>query len=174
MARKRVIEEPTLHSWEDVNAALREIAEQSIALSEIENDMQKQVLGIKMTAEQQSKPHADRIAKLERDVKDFVEDHRSELGKTKNRVLTFGEVGYRLSTTISLPKAKEKLEEIIRRLKAKTMNDCIIVEEKISKDALRKYGEDTVNAVGATWKQKDAFGYEVYTDKLQLLSREAL
>lgn len=167
MARKRMVEEPTLHPWDDVNAALREIAVQQIALSEVENDMQKQVLGIKLIAEQQSKPHADRIAKLERDIKDFVQDNRTELGKAKNKVLTFGEVGFRLSTVISLPRAKEKLAEVIRRLKAKDMHDCIVVEEKISKDALRKYGEDTVNAVGATWKQRDTFGYEVYTDKLQ-------
>lgn len=81
--------------------------------------------------------------------------------------LTFGEVGFRLSTSISLPRAKEKLEEIIRRLKSRQMHDCIVVEEKISKDALKKYGEDTVNAVGATWKQSDVFGYEVNIAKLE-------
>lgn len=173
MGRKRIIEESALHSWEDVNAALREIAEEQIALGEIENDMQKQLLGIKMTAEQQSKPHADRISKLEHDIKDFAMEHRAELGKTKNKVLTFGKLGFQLSTAISLPKAKEKLEDIIRRLKVKDMHDCIVTEEKISKDALRKYGEDTVNAVGATWKQKDTFGYEVYMDKLRLGERGA-
>ena len=41
-----------------------------------------------------------------------------------------------------------------------------MVEEKISKDALKKYGEDTVNAVGATWKQKDEFGYDLDLAKL--------
>ena len=40
-----------------------------------------------------------------------------KMGKTKSMVLTFGEVGFRLSTSVSLPRAKEKLEEIIRRLK---------------------------------------------------------
>ena len=50
------------------------------------------------------------------------------------------------------------------------MTDCIVVEEKISKDNLRKYGEDTVNAVGATWKQKVEFGYEVFKDKVERTS----
>ena len=45
MARKRVIEEPTLKSWEDVNDALRQIAEAQIALGDIESDMQKQIIG---------------------------------------------------------------------------------------------------------------------------------
>lgn len=167
MARKRVVEAPSLHSWEDVNDALRQIAEEQIALGEIQSDMQKQILGAQKVAEEQSKPLNDNVAKLEREIKSFVTDHRDEMGKTKSMVLTFGEVGFRLSTSVSLPRAKEKLEEIIRRLKSRQMTDCIVVEEKVSKEALKKYGEDTVNAVGATWKQSDVFGYEVNIAKLE-------
>jgi phage host-nuclease inhibitor protein Gam len=167
MARKRVVEAPSLHSWEDVNDALRQIAEAQIALGEIQSDMQKQILGAQKVAEEQSKPFNDNVAKLEREIKSFVTDHRDEMGKTKSVVLTFGEVGFRLSTSVSLPRAKEKLEEIIRRLKSRQMTDCIVVEEKVSKEALKKYGEDTVNAVGATWKQSDVFGYEVNIAKLE-------
>lgn len=167
MARKRVVEAPSLHSWEDVNDALRQIAEAQIALGEIQSDMQKQILGAQKVAEEQSKPLNDNVAKLKREIKSFVTDHRDEMGKTKSVVLTFGEVGFRLSTSVSLPRAKEKLEEIIRRLKSRQMTDCIVVEEKVSKEALKKYGEDTVNAVGATWKQSDVFGYEVNIAKLE-------
>ena len=167
MARKRVVEAPSLHSWEDVNDALRQIAEAQIALGEIQSDMQKQILGAQKVAEEQSKPLNDNVAKLEREIKSFVTDHRDEMGKTKSVVLTFGEVGFRLSTSVSLPRAKEKLEETIRRLKSRQMTDCIVVEEKVSKEALKKYGEDTVNAVGATWKQSDVFGYEVNIAKLE-------
>lgn len=167
MARKRVVEAPSLHLWEDVNDALRQIAEAQIALGEIQSDMQKQILGAQKVAEEQSKPLNDNVAKLEREIKSFVTDHRDEMGKTKSMVLTFGEVGFRLSTSVSLPRAKEKLEEIIRRLKSRQMTDCIVVEEKVSKEALKKYGEDTVNAVGATWKQSDVFGYEVNIAKLE-------
>lgn len=167
MARKRVVEAPSLHSWEDVNDALRQIAEAQIALGEIQSDMQKQILGAQKVAEEQSKPLNDSVAKLEREIKSFVTDHRDEMGKAKSMVLTFGEVGFRLSTSVSLPRAKEKLEEIIRRLKSRQMTDCIVVEEKVSKETLKKYGEDTVNAVGATWKQSDVFGYEVNIAKLE-------
>ena len=97
---------------------LRQIAEAQIALGEIQSDMQKQILGAQKVAEEQSKPLNDNVAKLEREIKSFVTDHRDEMGKTKSMVLTFGEVGFRLSTSVSLPRAKEKLEEIIRRLKS--------------------------------------------------------
>ena len=151
MARKRIVEVSPLKSWADADNALREIAENQITLQNIESEMQRQIIGVKKIAEQDSKPYADRIAKLECDLKEFVEDHRDELGKAKSKTLNFGEVGYRLSTSVSLPKAKEKVEDIIRRLKARGMTDCIVVKEDISKDNLKKYGEDTVNAVGATW-----------------------
>ena len=174
MARKRITETPAIKNWEEVDAALREIAEAELALGDIEAELNRQIIGAKKVAEQESKPYADRSSKLERDVKEFVTDHRDELGKAKSRSLNFGEVGFRLSTTISVPKAKEKVAEIVRRLKARQMTDCIIVKEKISKDALRKYGEDTVNAVGATWKQKDTFGYEVFKDKVERTSSRGL
>ncbi|MCI8742758.1 MAG: host-nuclease inhibitor protein Gam [Lachnospiraceae bacterium] len=167
MARKRVADEPRLKTWEDVNEALRQIAEAQIAANDIESDMQKQILGAQKIAEEQTRPYKDSIARLEREIKLFVTDHREDLGKGKSRTLTFGEVGFRLSTSVTLPRAKEKLEEVIRRLKSRQMTDCILVEEKVSKEALKKYGEDTVNAVGATWKQSDVFGYEVNIARLE-------
>ena len=173
MARKRVIEEPTLKTWEDVNDALRQIAEAQIALGDIESDMQKQIIGAQKVAEEQSKPIKDAQARLEREIKAFVTEHRDEMGKVKSKTLTFGEVSFRLSTSISLPRAKEKLEKIIRNLKARQMTDCIVVKEEISKDALKKYGEDVVAAVGATWKQSDVFGYELNLARLEQIKSGA-
>ena len=51
MARKRVIEPPSLKSWEDVNDALRQIAEATIALGDIQSEMQKQIVGAQKAAE---------------------------------------------------------------------------------------------------------------------------
>lgn len=167
MARKRVIEPPSIKSWEDANEALRQIAEATIALADIEGEMNKQILGAKKAAEEQSKPYKDRVANLERELKEFVTENRGDMGKAKSKTLTFGEVSFRLSTAISLPRAKDKIEEIVRRLKARKMMDCIIVKEEVSKEALKKYGEDAVTAVGATWKQSDVFGYELNLARLE-------
>ncbi|WP_346298530.1 host-nuclease inhibitor Gam family protein [Alistipes sp.] len=167
MARKRVIEPPSIKSWEDANEALRQIAEATLAISDIEGEMNKQILGAKKAAEEQSKPYKDRVANLERELKEFVTENRGDMGKAKSKTLTFGEVSFRLSTAISLPRAKDKIEEIVRRLKARKMMDCIVVKEEVSKEALKKYGEDVVTAVGATWKQGDVFGYELNLARLE-------
>ena len=54
-------------------------------------------------AEDQSKPYKDAIARLEHELKEFVSEHRTDMGKTKTMTLTFGEVGFRLSTSIAYP-----------------------------------------------------------------------
>ena len=167
MARKRVTDTPRLKSWEDVNDALRQIAEATLTLDEIESDMQRQVLGAQKVAEEQSQPYRDSISRLEREIKTIVTDRRCEMGSAKTKALTFGEVGFRLATSITLPRAKEKLADVIRCLKSRKMLDCIVTEEKVSRDALRKYGEDTVNAVGATWRQRETFGYDLNFAKLE-------
>ena len=70
MARKRVVEAPSLHSWEDVNDALRQIAEAQIALGEIQSDMQKQILGAQKVAEEQSKPLNEQREKMLKEAMD--------------------------------------------------------------------------------------------------------
>lgn len=167
MSRKHIKEAPALKSWEQVDGALKEIAENEIALSDIEGDMNKQINGIKITAAQEAKPHQDRIDKLGKDIKEFVTEHRDELGGKKTRELNFGQTGFRQSTTITLPRDEEELLEIIRRLKTRKMTDCIAVKETVDKDALRQYGESVVTQIGARWKRTDAFWFEAARDKLE-------
>lgn len=173
MARKRIVEPPLLQSWEDVNDALRQIAEAQLALNDIEGRMQKQVVGAQKVAEEESRPYKKEIDRLDREIARFAAEHRADMGKAKSLTLTFGTVSFRLSTSVSIPRAKEKVEEIIRRLKSRNMQDCIVTKESVSKEALKKYGADTVAAVGATWKQEDIFGYELNLAKLEQIKAGA-
>ena len=68
--------------------------------------MNKQMNGIKITAAQEAKPHHDRISSLEKDIKQFVTEHRDELGGKKTKTLNFGETGFRKSTSVVIPKDK--------------------------------------------------------------------
>ena len=167
MARKRVLETPRLKSWDEVNDALRQMAEAQLEINEINNDLSKQITGMKKIAEDRCKPYQNTLKLLEYDIHAFAEEHRLELGDLRSKKLTFGELGFRRSVSVILPRAKEELQEVIRRLKVRQMLDCIITKEDVSKDVLRKYGEDTVNAVGAQWKAKDTFGYDLDMAKLE-------
>jgi phage host-nuclease inhibitor protein Gam len=166
MARKRIKNQPVLRSWAEVDAALREIAEKEIQIEEIEGEMNRQINGIKISAGLEAKPLQDRIDKLGKDVKEFVTEHKEELdGKTMT--LNFGSVGFRLSTSVIIPKAKEKVAEIIKSLKIRKMTDCINVVETVNKEVLKKYGEEEIIKVGARLKKEDVFWYETAREKLK-------
>lgn len=166
MARKRIKNQPVLKNWAEVDAALREIAEKEIAIEEIEGEMNKQINGIKISSGLEAKPLQDRIDKLGQDVKEFVTEHKDELdGKTKS--LNFGNTGFRLSTSVIIPRAKEKVEAIIKSLKIRKMSDCINVVESVNKEVLKKYGEDEIIKVGARLKKEDVFWYETAREKLK-------
>jgi phage host-nuclease inhibitor protein Gam len=167
MARTRIKNQPVLKSWAEVDAALREIAERELMIEEIEGEMNKQINGIKISSELEAKPHQDRISKLGNDIKEFVTEHKDEIdGKTK--ILNFGKTGFRLSTSISIPRAKDKVAAIIKSLKIRKMTDCIIVEEKVNKEVLKKYSEDDIIKVGAKLKKEDVFWYETAREKLKV------
>ena len=170
MARTRITDVPLLKSWEDVDRTLKEIALAEIALDEITADMNKQITGIKEIAARDAQPVQERIEKLGADIKAYVDEHQGDLGKKKTKTLNFGETGYRQSTIITVPKDKAKLEEIIRRLKARKMSDCLAVKTTVNKDALRQYGKERVLEVGANFKQKDVFWFEAAKTKLEALA----
>ena len=167
MARTRIKNQPVLKNWAEVDAVLREIAEKEILIEEIEGEMNKQINGIKISSGLEAKPHQDRIAKLGQDIKEFVTEHKEEIdGKTKQ--LNFGSTGFRLSTSAVIPRAKEKVEAIIKSLKIRKMTDCINVVETVNKDVLKKYSEDEIIKIGAKLKKEDVFWYETAREKLKV------
>jgi len=166
MARTKIKEVAVLKNWEDVDMVLKEIAENNIKIDEIEGEMNKQMQGIKKSAAHEAKPYQDRVDKLGKDIKDFVIEHKDELeGKTK--VLNFGKTGFRLSTKLSLPTAKDKVASIIDKLRKRRMKDCIVVTEKINKEILKKYDEKVIIEIGATLKKEDTFWYEEDYEKIK-------
>lgn len=167
MARRKSVRIPVLKDWTDVDAALREIGEAELKKEEIEGDMTRKINEIKDKAAATSQPIDDRIEKLTRDIEDFVEAHRDDFDGKKTRVLNFGETGWRQSTSVIVPSKKDELDEVIRRLRSRQMEKCVVVKETVDKEILRTYGEDVVHAVGARWKQTDKFWCEANKEKLK-------
>lgn len=162
MARVRIHDKPALESWDDVNLTMKEIGECQIEIDKIEADMNMKISDTKLEYEMKAQTFKDRIAKLEIDLKDFVESNKHELDG-KSKVLNFGRTGFRQSTKIVL----RKVENIIKNLKAYGMKDCINVKETVNKDNLKKYPDEDIAKVGATKKVEDVFWYEVDKEKLE-------
>lgn len=162
---KRVrMEEPELKNWEDVNEALRLIAEAQNEIAMVEAGMNVQIDAIKLTYEEKIQEYKKQIKQQELLIKEFTTDKKDQLdGKTKD--LTFGRVGFRKSTKLQLPKA---LEKVIATLKKKGMEDCISVKATVNKDILKQYPEEEILAVGGSLKVEDAFWYETKQAELKV------
>ena len=159
--RKRM-EEAALKSWEEVDGVLKQIRQNELDISRISADMEKCILDIKERADSEAAPLKDEIKKLELQIKEYVTLNRDEL-KGKSREMTFGTVGFRLSTKLVVPKAVDK---IIKQLKKLGMGDCVIIKESVNKDILKTYDEKTILSVGASLKKEDAFWYETKQENL--------
>lgn len=154
---KRVrMEGSELKNWEDVNGALRLIAEAQNEIAMVEAGMNVQIDTIKLTYEEKIQEYKKQIKQQELLIKEFTTDKKEQLdGRTKD--LTFGKVGFRKSTKLQLPKA---LDKVIAALRKKGMEDCISVKETVNKDILRQYDEQQILDVGGSLKVEDAFWYE--------------
>lgn len=159
MLRKR-IGTPSLGSWDEVDASLKAIAEAENELAIIEAGMNIQVDAIKEAAEKTAKPYKETIKKHELMIKEYTSENRDSLtGKSRN--LTFGKVGYRLSTKVTLPKV---LDRVIKNLRKFDMEDCIVTKETVNKDVLKTYDEKDILKVGGKLKKEDTFYYEIQKD----------
>lgn len=159
MARKRM-EAPTLNLWDEVDQSLKAIAEAENELSIIVASMNMQVDAIKEAADKAARPYKEQIKKHELMIKEYAGENRESMdGKSKS--LTFGKLGFRISTKVVLPKA---LEKVIRNLRRYEMEDCIIQKETVNKDILKTYEEKDILKVGGKLKKEDTFYYETCKD----------
>ena len=118
MARRKVTCALQLENWQQADDALRQIGENRRDLAEIENMMNERIANAKADAEAKGRPIKDHIAMLEQALREFAMLHRADLGKAKSRTLTFGKVGFRQSTRLTLPRGVEKGQDHHRRTAA--------------------------------------------------------
>lgn len=167
MARQKVRCALTLSSWQEADDALRQIGENRRDLSAIENVMNERIADAKATADAKARPIREQTALLEAALREFAVLHRADMGKAKSKAMTFGKVGFRQSTKLTLPRGAEKVKAILDELLRRGMTECVVYPEpKIDKDALKKYSAGEIAEVGAKLEVEDVFGYEVNEEAL--------
>lgn len=162
MARIR-IEGTKLHSWQEVDQALREIGEAQFEIERIEADLNGRIDKLKAEATKKISPIAQRKALKELAIQQFTIENREAM-EAKTKILTFGQVGFRRSTKLIV----RKTQEVIRRLRDLGLKDCIRVKESVDREALKQKGDAILEAVGVIKKTEDVFWYEVDREKIEV------
>lgn len=153
-----------LQSWAEVDRSMKQVAECALALDTIEAEMNMKINDAKAEAKKLAEPLQIVMAEQEALIRDFAEGHRAELDG-KSRQLTFGRVGFRQATSVSVP--SRKLEKILENLKKFGMENCIKVTETVNKDVLAAYDAKDIAKVGAAVKTVDKFFCEPDKEKVR-------
>ena len=168
MARVKPKKEfPQLKSWDEVDLALAELAELERGKESIEAVMQETIAAAKLQAKTDAEPVLERMELLAHQIEGYAGAHRTDLGTGKTKVLVFGQVGWRKSTKVVVPRDADKLADIIRQLRERGWDDCVTVTQpKINKDALRAHPLEDIAKLGVSVQVDDNFWIETKRDDI--------
>lgn len=162
MAKKKT--EPLFKEWNQVDEALKGIAKINQTLKAHEAKMNEDINGIKSRVQALTTPLLAEKEFLEKNVQEFVEANASEFKDKKTKEFTFGQVGFRKSTSI----ITRNVQAILEALKNNKMLNCIIVKESINKEELEKYDDESLAKVGAKRKVEDKYFYKVDEERIEV------
>lgn len=146
-----------IQNFEDVNLALKRVAELSVGIEKINGEVTLRCNEIKEARAGEIKVLSDELAYVEQCITTFCESNKHEFADKRSKEFTFGTIGYRLSKSVSLPRVKEKLENLIKAIKSYGHNDCITYKEEINKDAIVELDDGTLAKLGLKRSVKDNF-----------------
>jgi len=148
---------PRLRDLPDVDGALYEMAQATAEIKQLEAVVEARINDLKEAYKQKAQPLVDRIKALELDVLAFAEDRKPDLFSDKRSLeLTFGEIGFRRSTRISVR------QDTLALLKELGWEEGIRVEESVNKEKLTEWSDEQLARVHASRTELDKFWYELH------------
>ena len=150
-----------LESLDDVNLALRDIGLKEKELDAIDSKAAKEIAEIKTRAAKDGEELRKEIAETAAKIQAYAEYNKAELFKDKKSVdLSFGKIGYRQSTKISV---KKTTLELLKKLGFKS---CVRIKEECDKDAMGNLSDDDLKSVDAARKVSNNFFCEANMEEV--------
>ena len=150
-----------IKSLEDANFALKEIGLLELELERIDAEAHKRIAEIKAESAKQGEGIRGQIVNLTTLLGAYAEYNREELFKDKkSAVLSFGEFGYRKSTSIHV---KKTTLELLKKLK---LDKYIRIKAEPDKEAMAELGDDALAQVDAVRKVADDFFCKANTEEV--------
>lgn len=150
-----------IESLEDVNIALRDIGLAERELSAIDSAAIKEIAAIKSKAAKDGESLRNRIAEISAKIQAYAEYNRDDLFKDRKSIeLSFGVIGFRKSTKISV---KKNTLELLKKL---SLTKCVRIKEEPDKDAMADLDDETLMQVDAVRKISDDFFCQANTEEV--------
>lgn len=156
MARKKLAE-PLLTSYLQVDANLARIAQLQRDIQLETDACNESVDQMKKASQDKIKPLNDELKKCELLIKEYCEHNRTDFVAVKTKTLTHGSVGYRLSTSVSIPDPLFTVQACQRL----GLTNCFRTTMTPDKENIKQLEPDVITEIGAIIKSGDKFGYEI-------------
>lgn len=143
---------------------MAEMAEIKRTLTQIDGDMNEAIDLAKANAAVLARPWAERFKTIEQALAQFAFVHKATFfEKRKSLDLTFGVIGFRLSTKLKTA-TKITWDKVLASLKSHGFKDAIRIKEEVDKDVLGTWTDERLATVGVTKDTRDEFYFEVKQD----------
>lgn len=156
-----------LKSWDDVDIALKELASLEVKKQKAEGEMLEAINEIKEDTKAKVAPINEQIKHKIKMIELFCSKNKAEFAKKRSKELNFGKIGFRLVTSVPIPRDKAKVEALLKSLKAYGLSDCIVFEEKPNKEKLKELDDATLVKLGLEKRVKDSFRVEPFIEKIE-------
>lgn len=160
-----------VENWEEADQALQRMGEIDIALTKISGDLTLRINELKESAKNDAAGMESERKYLETLITHYCEQQKSEFAKKRSRSLNFGLIGFRITTSVPIPRDKAKLKDLIAALKRLQLGVCIKTEEKIDRDQVATLDDGTIAKLGLRKTVKDSFRIQPNLEKIQDLSK---
>jgi len=158
-----------VENWEGADLPLRRMGEITIALAEASGELTLKVNKLKEKAKHSVAGLESERKYLEEQIAHFCESQKAEFAKKRSRTLSFGLIGFRITTSVPIPRDKDKLSELINAIKHLRLESCLKVEEKIDREQVAALDDGTIAKLGLKKSVKDSFRIQPNLEKIQEL-----
>ncbi|MBN2157887.1 MAG: host-nuclease inhibitor Gam family protein [Spirochaetes bacterium] len=159
--RTRIASTAQIKSLNEANEALAEIGRLTLNIEAIDGKASEAIGKTKEKAAKDGEASRARIQDLENALLNYAEYYKGDLFKDRKSIpLSYGTIGYRMSTKVSIKKATL---DLLRKL---FEGRGIRVKEEVDKDALKEWKDEDLAQVDAVKVTQDTFFYEVNRDEI--------
>ncbi|VDA98979.1 hypothetical protein S1OALGB6SA_41 [Olavius algarvensis spirochete endosymbiont] len=156
-----------VENWEEADDAIRRMGEIIVALTDASGELTLKINKLKEEVKQGIAGLESERKYLEEQITHFCESQKAEFAKKRSKVLNFGLIGFRISSSVPIPRDRGKLSDLIATLKHLRLDSCIKVEEKIDRDQISTLDDGVIAKLGLKKTVKDSFRIQPNLEKIQ-------
>lgn len=155
-----------LDTYEEVDALLKRIAAAEREEAAIVAALNEQIDTLKGDAESKLTPLRATRSLLEQSIEAFAAERKETdfPDRKRSRTLRFGVIGYRRSTELTTKKGT-KVADVIEACKKLFKGAGVRTKEEWDKDTCRTWPTEKLDQIGAEFRDKDTFFYELAEEK---------